>query len=99
MTKLFVCTALVLFLAAPHMACAGYEEGYRAANAGSYETAFKEFKKAAESGDVSAQYSLAVMYNDGIGVRKNPGEAMIWFRKAAAKGHPLAIEILKRKNK
>jgi TPR repeat protein len=75
---------------------AGYEEGYQAANKGAYATAFKEFKSAAENGDARAQYSLAVMYNDGIGVRKSRDEAMVWFRKAAAKGHPLAIEILKR---
>jgi len=39
------------------------------------------------------------MYNDGIGVRKNPAEAMVWFRKAAAQGHPMAKEILKQNNK
>jgi TPR repeat protein len=99
MSKICVCTVLALLMAAPHMVRAGYDEGYQAANKGAYATAFKEFKMAAENGDVRAQYSLAVMYNDGIGVKKNPAEAMIWFRKAAAKGHPLAKEILKRKNK
>jgi len=99
MCKICVCIVLALFMAAPHMLRAGYEEGYQAANKGAYATAFKEFKIAAESGDARAQYSLAVMYNDGIGIRKNPDQAMFWFRKAAAKGHPLAIEILKRKNK
>ena len=99
MTKILLCTALALFMAAPPMLRAGYEEGYQAANKGAYTTAFKEFKMAAENGDARAQYSLAVMYNDGIGVRKNPDEAMSWFRKAAAKGHPLAKEVLKRKNR
>ena len=99
MFKICVCTVLVLFMAAPHMLRAGYEEGYQAANKGAYATAFKEFKIAAERGDARAQYSLAVMYNDGIGVRKNPAEAMLWFRKAAAQGHPMAKEILKQNNK
>ena len=99
MFKICVCTVLALFMAAPHTVRAGYEEGYQAANKGAYTTAFKEFRVAAENGDVRAQYSLAVMYNDGIGIRKNPEEAMVWFRKAAAKGHPLAKEILKRKIK
>jgi len=99
MTKLCRYTILALFILVPFLAQAGYEEGYQAANKGAYAVAFKEFKTAAEKGDARAQYSLAVMYNDGIGVKKNPDEAMIWFRKAAAQGHPLAKEILKRKNK
>jgi TPR repeat protein len=85
----------LLFMSVPTMVQAGYEEGYQAANKGAYTTAFKEFKTAAEKGDARAQYSLAVMYNDGIGVKKNPDEALIWFRKAAAKGHPMAKEVLK----
>jgi TPR repeat protein len=99
MFKIGVCTLLAIFISAPALARAGYEEGYQAANKGAYEVAFKEFKTAAEKGDARAQYSLAVMYNDGIGVKKNPDEAMTWFRKAAAQGHPLANEILKHKNK
>jgi len=99
MLKKCLFTLLVLFMTAPHLVRAGYEEGYKAANKGAYETAFKEFKAAAEKGDARAQYSLAVMYNDGIGVRKTPDEAMNWFRKAAANGHPVAKEILKRKKK
>jgi TPR repeat protein len=99
MLKICVRTVLLLLLAAPYSVQAGYEEGYRAANKGAYATAFKEFKAAAESGDARAQYSLAVMYNDGIGIKKNPVEARIWFEKAAAQGHPMATEILKRKMK
>jgi TPR repeat protein len=95
MKKKCIGTLLVLIMTAPCMVRAGYEEGYQAANKGSYATAFKEFKVAAEKGDARAQYSLAVMYNDGIGVKRNPAEAMSWFRKAAAQGHPMAKEILK----
>ena len=97
--KICVCAVLTLFMAAPQVVRAGYDEGYQAANKGAYTTAFKEFKTAAEKGDARAQYSLAVMYNDGIGIKKNPDEAMIWFRKAASNGHPLAKEIIKRKSK
>jgi TPR repeat protein len=95
--KIGIYSLLALSLAAPKMVRAGYEEGYQAANKGAYAVAFKEFRVAAENGDARAQYSLAVMYNDGIGVRKSPDEALVWFRKAAAQGHPLAREILKSK--
>ena len=97
MTKILVYSLLMLLLAVPHTVHAAYDEGYQAAKKGDYATAFKAFKKNAESGDVSAQYSLAVMYNDGIGVKKNPEAALFWFRKAAASGHPVALEILKHK--
>jgi TPR repeat protein len=95
----YVLIGLFLFISVPSAVQAGYEEGYQAANKGAYATAFKEFKSAAERGDPRAQYSLAVMFNDGIGVRKDPAEARVWFRKAADNGHPMAIEILKRTNK
>jgi TPR repeat protein len=97
MLKTSLTALLLLFLAAPHPVRAGYQEGYQAANKGAYELAFKEFKAAAEKGDARSQYSLAVMYNDGIGVKKNPEEATNWFRKAAAQGHPLAKEILRQR--
>jgi len=97
MFKVYLLIMLTLSMTVPHMARAGYQEGYQAANKGAYEVAFKEFKAAAEKGDARSQYSLAVMYNDGIGVKKNPEEATNWFRKAAAQGHPLAKEILKQR--
>jgi TPR repeat protein len=97
MNKILMFIACLLVVSLPMFACASYEDGYQAAKKGDYVSAFKEFKKNAENGDVSAQYSLAVMYNDGIGVKKNPAEALRWFRKAAENGHPVAIEILKRK--
>jgi TPR repeat protein len=99
MLKISIFIILALGIATPHLVLGGYEEGYQAANKGSYAKAYKEFHAAAEKGDARAQYSLAVMYNDGIGVKKNPVEAGIWFQKAAAQGHPLAREILKRKSK
>ena len=99
MVKSYIYTLLTIAMLAPAMVWAGYDEGSQAANKGAYTTAFKEFKAAAVSGDARAQYSLAVMYNDGIGVKKNLEESLRWFRQAAAQGHPLAIEILKQKSK
>ena len=44
-------------------------------------------KAKAESGDATAQYNLAVAYeNGGEGVEKNPSEAVVWFQKAAMQG-------------
>ena len=43
--------------------------------------------KAAEQGDVQAQYDLAVMYAKGQGMKKDDAEAVKWYRKAAEQGH------------
>lgn len=47
----------------------------------------ESIRKAAEHGDVFAQYALAVRYKDGQGVPRDMDEAIQWFRKAAGHGH------------
>ena len=44
-------------------------------------------RKAAERGDLDAQYRLAGTYNYGKGVRQNHDEAAKWYRLAAEAGH------------
>lgn len=41
----------------------------------------------AEAGDAAAQYNLAVLYEDGLGVAADARQALDWYRKAAAQGH------------
>ncbi len=50
--------------------------------------------KAAQSGDVFAQYKLASMYYEGKGVQPNSEEAAKWYLKAARQGHVEAQFIL-----
>jgi hypothetical protein len=49
--------------------------------------AFELIRQAAESGDATAQYDLAISYRDGVGVDPDTNEAIVWARKAAARGH------------
>jgi hypothetical protein len=49
-----------------------------------------ETQRAAEQGDVDAQYILGVMYAMGHGVAKNDAKAVEWYRKAAEQGLALA---------
>jgi TPR repeat protein len=52
-------------------------------------------RKAAEQGDVSAQYLLGAMYHHGNqGVQKDAGAAAAWFRKAAEQGYAPAQHLL-----
>lgn len=46
-----------------------------------------KYTKAAEQGDIQAQYYLGCMYYGGIGVSQNDAEALVWWRKSADIGH------------
>jgi TonB family protein len=48
------------------------------------------YRKAAEQGQVEAQYNLGVLYKDGVGVQKDDEQAVAWFRRAADRGFPPA---------
>lgn len=61
------------------------------------ETPFEKTHKAAEGGDVEAQFNLGKMYRDGQGVEQSNEEAAKWFRKAAEQGDLEAqVELAKR---
>ncbi len=44
----------------------------------------------AEAGDGEAQYQLGLRYDTGQGVRRDPEEALRWYRSAGEQGHTLA---------
>ncbi|KAK1746784.1 hypothetical protein QTG54_002128 [Skeletonema marinoi] len=52
------------------------------------------FKRAAELGDVDAQYELACLYEFGKGVEKDRGKAIHHLEEAAIGGHPYARRTL-----
>lgn len=51
-----------------------------------YANALSLFQSAAEWGCAEAQYSLAVMYGEGLGVSKNISRAWHWLEKSLNKG-------------
>ncbi|KAF7730720.1 hypothetical protein EC973_001669 [Apophysomyces ossiformis] len=51
--------------------------------------------RAAEKGLARAFYAVGYFTEVGIGVQSSPGEAIQWFRRAAAAGDPRAIQKLK----
>ena len=55
-----------------------------------YAEAAKWYRKAAEQGDVDAQYNLGDMYRYGLGVSQDYTEGVKWYRKAAEQGHVIA---------
>ena len=79
---------VVLSLAVPVRA--GFQEGVDAYECGDYAMALKELRPLAEQGNATAQYNLAVMYDNGQGVPQNFNEAAKWYRKAAEQGEAKA---------
>lgn len=55
-----------------------------------FTEAFKYCKKAAEQGEVHAQYNLGNMYADGLGVKHDYFKAFEWYQKAAEQGNASA---------
>lgn len=51
---------------------------------------FKQIQDLAERGSSDAQYHLGMMYNNGIGTKKDIKQAFYWFRKSAELGDVLA---------
>ena len=65
-------------------------KGYDYAIAGEYLKAFDVWKPLAENGDEWAQYSLGVMYRDGLGIKENDTLAEKWTRLSAEQGNRVA---------
>lgn len=76
----FLCLGL-LFAALQTQA--NYELAVQFYNEKNLPAAFKEFKSAAEMGDLDAQYNLAAMYYRGEHVVRSPVEAYAWFAMAS----------------
>jgi len=66
------------------------EKGMQQYEKGDYRSAFEYYTRAAELGDVDAQYELARLYQFGKGVEKDRGKEMYHSKEAAIGGHPLA---------
>lgn len=57
-------------------------------------SAFLAFEKAANAGDVGAQYWLGYLYEQGIGTRADVAQAKKWYAKAAQQGNAEAKQAL-----
>jgi len=66
-----------------------FEKGRAAYQAKDYKKAFDILKPLAEEGNSQAQVTLGIMYDYGHGVKRNPGEALKWYIKAAEQGIPV----------
>ncbi len=72
-----------------------YEEG-RGGLDRDVDKAIELYRKGAELGSTFGEMRLGRAYMKGIGVRKDRNEALKWFRLAADKGHPKAIQMVRK---
>lgn len=75
---------------------ADFRAGWDAYQRGDFEKALQEWRPLAESGHVSAQFNLGVMYDEGRGVEVSRDKAIEWWTKAGEQGdmqaqHNLAL--------
>ena len=63
-----------------------YGKGVSAFRNGDYGYSVSLLKPLAQAGDPFAQFALAVMYDDGLGLPQNFVRALHWYRKAAHSG-------------
>ncbi len=68
-------------------ACAGIDEGWAAYHRGDYATALEEFLPIANGGDPNAQFNVAFIYGNGLGVPQDYAKAVKWYRLAAEQGY------------
>jgi TPR repeat protein len=59
-----------------------------------YRLAAMWFRKAADLGDVQAQYRLGLLFSEGKGVAKDEKQAVTWYMGAAGQGMPEAEDCL-----
>jgi TPR repeat protein len=58
-------------------------------NAGDVATALAQWQALAQQGDIIAANNLGYLYDNGVGVPKDPAKAVFWYRKVAEAGGPI----------
>ena len=88
--RLFIAATLAaLSVAVP--ARAEFEAGRKAFENGDYAKALNEFLPSVMEGNTDAQFYLALMYEKGAGVPRNPNKAFKWYTLAAEQGSAEAM--------
>lgn len=68
-----------------------YNKGVDAYKSGDFETALLLWRPYAETGNSSAQYSIATIFYEGKGVEQDYQNALYWYRKAAEQKHAKSL--------
>lgn len=77
---------LILVLLCLPTVYAGWDEADKARREGDHATAMREYHALAAKGDVDAEYTIGVVYENGLGVPRDPQKAFEIYYKVAKKG-------------
>ncbi|MBQ9458358.1 MAG: sel1 repeat family protein [Oscillospiraceae bacterium] len=69
-----------------HTLEADYMEGLRLFYLSRYDEALEMLTRTAEAGEMKSQHFLALMYENGNGVERDPARAAYWYGKTAEQG-------------
>ena len=90
LTFLLALTFMFLFSGSSVVFGDDLRDGLLAYGTKDYKKAYKLILPLAEQGNVMAQTTLGVMYQEGHGVPKDYKEAVKWYRLAAERGYAIA---------
>lgn len=76
-------------------AWANFGDGQAYFSSGDYKGAFEAWRPLAEEGDTRAQYSLGILYEQGLGVEKDLEKAKDWYERAAKADYAPAAAALR----
>uniref|UniRef100_U9STP2 HCP-like protein n=1 Tax=Rhizophagus irregularis (strain DAOM 181602 / DAOM 197198 / MUCL 43194) TaxID=747089 RepID=U9STP2_RHIID len=76
-----------------------YSNGIRIGTDIDKQKAFELYQESANFGNSSAQYNLALMYENGEGIKKDINQATYWYNKSAEQGDQGAQNKLNKLNK
>lgn len=86
LTLLLACTASAYATQPENANQAKYAQAVQAYTKHNFQAAFRILKPLAKQGDKTAQHNLAVLYQDGLGVKADAKQALYWYEQAAKQG-------------
>jgi uncharacterized protein len=78
---------VTILVSTTHSVGGPFEDAEAAFQARDYATAMTIWQPLATKGSIRAQSLMALLYDTGLGVQRDPLEAARWYRKAADQGH------------
>lgn len=96
LTSLLTLSAALVACTDPKQVATNYAQGQLAFQQKNYATAFGKLLSAAEAGYGNAQYAVGYMLYNGLGVKQNQPQALIWFKKASKQGNYKATAALQK---
>jgi TPR repeat protein len=81
--------AAVLFLSVAFADEPSLKDAEDAWNSGDVAGALAQWQALADQGDIIAANNLGYLYDNGVGVNRDPAKALYWFRKVAEAGGPI----------